>query len=253
MPKVSVIICTYNRASLLARAIDSVLSQDLKDLELIIIDDNSNDETEKLTASYQEKDKRVKYYKNDFNLGVVKSRNQGVGIAQAEYIAMLDSDDWWLKDNKLSLQVDFLEKNLAVGLVGTTAIWYDKNDNFIKEQMFELENDKIKAKILYKNQFNQSSILFRKTAYTIVGGYDESLIVAEGLDFFLKIGTKYELANLEDPLTAYFVNPEGLSRLKRKQWLKTLKLLASKYKMDYPGYLRAKFKSSFNPFKKVSL
>lgn len=248
MPKVSVIICTYNRAKLLPRAIDSVLSQDFKDFELLVIDDASTDETENLIASYIKKDPRVKYYKNDFNIGVVKSRNQAVSLAKAEYIAMLDSDDWWLKKEKLSIQVDFLNNNPAVGLVGTTAIHYDVDDNFIKEQVFDLSSAKIKSKILYKNQFNQSSIMFRKTAHTIVGGYDNDLIVAEGLDFFLKIGLKYDLANIGEPLTAYFVNPEGLSKLKRKQWLKTEKKLADRYKMNYPGYLRAKFKSTFTFF-----
>lgn len=248
MPKVSVIICSYNRASLLPRAIDSVLSQDFKDFELIIIDDASTDETEALISSYVAKDSRIRYYKNDFNIGIVNSRNQAVNLAKAEYIAMLDSDDWWLKNDKLSKQVKFLDEHLSVGLVGTMALCYNADDNFIKEQLFESKSEKIKSKILYKNQFNQSSVMFRKTAYTIVGGYNKDLVVAEGLEFFLKIGIKYELANIAEPLTAYFVNPNGLSKLKRKQWVRTIRDLANKYKMNYPGYLKAVFRTNYNLF-----
>lgn len=90
--------------------------------------------------------------------------------------------------------------------------------------------------------------MFRKTAYTIVGGYNKDLVVAEGLEFFLKIGIKYELANIAEPLTAYFVNPNGLSKLKRKQWVRTIRDLANKYKMNYPGYLKAVFRTNYNLF-----
>lgn len=243
MPKVSIIICTHNREKLLPRALDSVLTQNFKDFELIIIDDASNDGTEVLIKTYLEKDNRLKYFKNDHNLGIAKSRNKGCKIAEGEYIAMLDSDDWWLKNDKLSRQVAILDAKRAVGLVGTGIVLYDTKDNFIKEDIFEAENDDIRAKILAKNQFAQSSVLFRKEAHLNAGGYDESLVVCEDLDLWLKIGLRYELANIPEPLTAYLVNPQGLSKLDRHRLIKVTDEVISRYKLDYPGYLKAKIKS----------
>lgn len=243
MPKVSVIICTHNREKLLPRALDSVLSQDFKDFELIIIDDASNDGTETLIKTYIQQDSRLKYFKNDHNLGIAKSRNKGCKIAEGEYIAMLDSDDWWLKNDKLSRQVAILDAKRAVGLVGTGIVLYDTKDNFIKEDIFEADNDKIRAKILAKNQFAQSSVLFRKEAHLNAGGYDESLAVCEDLDLWLKIGLRYEFDNISEVLTAYLVNPEGISKLDKHRLIKTTDEVISRYKLDYPGYLKAKIKS----------
>lgn len=243
MPKVSIIICTHNREKLLPRALDSVLSQDFKDFELIIIDDASNDGTEALIKTYIKKDSRIKYFKNDHNLGIAKSRNKGCKIAEGEYIAMLDSDDWWLKNDKLSRQVAILDAKRAVGLVGTGIVLYDTKDNFIKEDIFEAENDKIRAKILAKNQFAQSSVLFRKEAHFNAGGYDESLVVCEDLDLWLKIGLRYEFANIPEALTAYLVNPEGISKLDKHRLFKMTDKVISRYKLDYPGYLKAKIKA----------
>jgi len=243
MPKVSVIICSYNREKLLPRALDSVLSQDFKDFELIIIDDASNDGTEALTKTYLQKDSRLKYFKNDHNLGIAKSRNKGCKIAEGEYIAMLDSDDWWLKNDKLSRQVAILDAKRAIGLIGTGIVLYDTKDNYIKVDIFEAENDKIRAKILAKNQFAQSSVLFRKEAHLNAGGYDESLVVCEDLDLWLKIGLRYEFANIPEALTAYLANPEGISKLDRHRLIKVTDKVISRYKLDYPGYLKAKIKS----------
>ncbi len=243
MPKLSIIICTHNREKLLPRALDSVLTQDFKDFELIIIDDASSDGTEVLINSYIARDNRIKYFKNDHNLGIAKSRNKGCKIAEGEYIAMLDSDDWWLKNDKLSRQIAILDSKRAIGLIGTGIVLYDTKDNFIKEDIFEAEDKKIRAKILAKNQFAQSSVIFRKEAHLNAGGYDESLSVCEDLDLWLKIGLRYELANIPEALTAYLVNPEGISKLDRHRLVKVTDDVIEKYKLSYPGYLKARLKS----------
>lgn len=102
--KVSVIIPTYNRANLLAEAIDSVLAQSYTDYELIVIDDGSTDDTERVVHSYGD---RVRYYRQ-INGGVNNARNHAVRLAKGEYIALLDNDDLWLPF-KLELEVAILE------------------------------------------------------------------------------------------------------------------------------------------------
>lgn len=246
MPKVSVIVCTHNREKLLPRALNSILGQDFKDLELIVIDDASNDGTKSLIDSYIQKDERVKYYKNEFNLGIAKSRNRGCEIANGTYIAMLDSDDWWLKTDKLSKQVALLDAHPDTGIVGTSIVMYDKNDNFIKEDIFETEDGKIRFKILCQSQFCQSSTLFRKDAFIATGKYDETMVVCDDLALWLQIGLRYKFANIKEADTAYFVNPEGISKLQKRRMSKERNFLVEKYKMNYPGYPRAKAKSLFN-------
>lgn len=93
-PKVSVIIPTYNRAHIISRAIQSVLDQTYQDLEIIIVDDGSTDNTESVIKSFN--DKRIIYNKsNNKNKGVASARNIGVKLSRAEYIAFQDSDDVW--------------------------------------------------------------------------------------------------------------------------------------------------------------
>jgi glycosyltransferase involved in cell wall biosynthesis len=108
--KVSVIIPTYNRANLLREAVQSVLNQSYQDFEIIIIDDGSTDDTEKVISNYSD---RIRYVKQQ-NAGVNAARNHALRLAQGEYIATLDNDDVWL-DYKLELQVEILDKFKSVG------------------------------------------------------------------------------------------------------------------------------------------
>jgi len=93
---VSVILPTYNRAHLLDRSIKSVLKQTYENFELIVVNDGSSDEIERRVKEYQKLDKRIKYVKNDKNLGVSSARNIGIKIAKGEFIAFQDDDDEWL-------------------------------------------------------------------------------------------------------------------------------------------------------------
>src|SRR5690348_1065740 len=104
-PVVSVILPTYNRASLISRAIRSVLNQTFTDWELLIVDDGSTDATEQLIRS-RSADSRIRYMKLPQNVGMCNARNHGIALARGEFIAFLDSDDEWLPTK--------LEKQLAV-------------------------------------------------------------------------------------------------------------------------------------------
>ena len=96
-PTVSVVIPTYNRSELLQRAIESVLSQTYQNFELIVVDDNSQDNTHATVLGF--KDHRVQYIKNDESQGPSAARNKGVLQARGEFVAFLDDDDVWMKDN----------------------------------------------------------------------------------------------------------------------------------------------------------
>jgi len=121
MPKISVIISTYNDAALLPKAIDSVLAQSFGDFELLVFNDASTDNTELILKDYQKKDSRIIITGNKITLGLTANLNAGIHQAMGEYIARIDSDDEWIGTNKLQKQLDFLEANPKVGLVGTWA------------------------------------------------------------------------------------------------------------------------------------
>ena len=116
----SVIIPTFNRASLLRKAIESVLSQTYQDFQLIIIDDGSEDDTSYVVSGFKES--RIKYIRKDRG-GVASARNLGIKESVGEFLAFLDSDDWWDKE-KLFIQLGEMQKNPSYIVSHTEEIWY---------------------------------------------------------------------------------------------------------------------------------
>ena len=109
MPKVSVVIPTFNRAEFLRTAIMSVLNQTYNDFEIIVVDDNSSDHTHQVVKSF--KDDRIKYFHHVINLGPAAARNTAISASNGDYLAFLDDDDEWFP-HKLQKQVELLDKSL---------------------------------------------------------------------------------------------------------------------------------------------
>ena len=106
-PLVSIIMPAYNGAKWIQKAILSVLAQSYTDFEFIIINDGSSDNTEEIITASTKYDKRIRYIKNEHNLGVQKTRNIALSIALGEYIAEIDQDDEWIDKDKLKKQIKF--------------------------------------------------------------------------------------------------------------------------------------------------
>lgn len=117
-PLVSVVITTYNRAELVSKAIDSILGQTYKRLEVLIINDGSDDNTADVLAKYSKKDSRIRIITNNENKGIVKSRNIGLSEARGKYLVWQDDDDIAEK-NKIAEQVKFMQKHRDVTILGT--------------------------------------------------------------------------------------------------------------------------------------
>ena len=149
---------TRNRASFLPQAIKSVQNQGFSDWELIISDDDSNDATEAVLAPLRAKDSRIKYHKNTPALGISGNRNKALSLASGKYMAVLDSDDFWLDKDKLQKQYDFLEANPDYVLIGSNIKIIDEKSNFMKETSFATEDAGIRKKILKDNQIPHSSV-----------------------------------------------------------------------------------------------
>src|ERR1700690_4145475 len=116
MPRVSVILPVYNASTFLGGSIESLLNQTYRDFELLIVNDGSSDDSEKIILGYS--DPRITYIRKASNTGIVETLNQGLSLAQGDYIARMDADDIALPE-RLELQVKFMDENKDVGVAGT--------------------------------------------------------------------------------------------------------------------------------------
>ncbi len=202
MPKVSVIIPTYNRASMIERALLSAQNQTLKDIEIFICDDASTDKTGQVVKPYLEKDTRIKWLINPKNQGPGAARNLGLKAAQGDYIAFLDSDDEWLPD-KLAKQVERMEKEppeIGVCFCGAKII---KNGDTHHPAFYSprkaWERDTLRQFVLDKIGFLTPIVLFRRICLMKAG------LVAEFRDseddeFLQRIFFDFQLAVIPEVL-----------------------------------------------------
>ena len=213
--EVSVVIPTYNRAQLCARAVRSALVQSLAPIEVIVVDDGSTDHTcERLTSEFGSSIKIL----TQANAGVSAARNAGLAIARGRFIALLDSDDFWSSD-KLERQVDWLRKHPDYGLVlcDVRIIKLDGTDLGVMRRRERLPVDGfILNHVLRSPALIPSTAVLRREVYEKVGGFDQTLKTAEDLDFHLRISTQFKIGLVDQPLvTITQGDSEGLSNLEQ--------------------------------------
>jgi len=189
MPKVSVIIPTYDRLPMVKEAVDSVLAQDFEDFELIVVDDGSTDGTVEEIKRYGG---RVRLLEHSENRGVSAARNKGVLNARGKYIAFLDSDDLWVK-GKLKIQVAFLDENPHYPLCYTDEIWIRRGRRVNPKIKHSKYSGWIFEKCLPLCTISPSSAVMRKTLFSKVGLFDEALPVCEDYDFWLRVSVRFPI------------------------------------------------------------
>lgn len=155
-PLVSVVIPVYNASKYLARTLDSALKQTHKNLEIILIDDCSKDDSLKIMHEYEQKDPRIKVLESEKNQGVAAVRNRGIQAATGEYIALLDSDDVWVED-KVERQITLLKENNAQ-IAYSSYSFIDENDQPIMHPFIVPENVSYKQ-MLYCNEIGCSTAI----------------------------------------------------------------------------------------------
>ena len=193
--KISVVIPTFNRISLVARAIDSVLKQSLNPYEIIVVDDGSDDGTSEMI---QNKYKSIKLIQQQNN-GVSAARNNGIKHAKGDWIALLDSDDEWT-EKKLDNQVDRLIKTPEYDFCHTNEIWIRNGVRVNQRKKHEKYGGYIFDKCLDICRISPSSVLFRKNILDHVGWFDDQLPVCEDYDLWLRITAEYRILFIDDPL-----------------------------------------------------
>lgn len=227
--KVSVLIPVYNSASFLRDAVQSILKQTYTDFELILLNDASTDNSEQIIKSFS--DPRIRYYKNDKNLGISASRNKLLDLAQGEYLAIMDNDDFSLPE-RLEKQVKFMDAKPDVAMLGTWGELFCRTapENLLgklKKQFINLgwvwcqPSIPTLQDMLHGNPVMHSSSILRKSAlleYNI--RYNPAYTPAEDYDLcrqILEAGLK--LHNLQEILFKYHYHGNNHS-LKNKQAMK---------------------------------
>jgi|SRR5690554_309400 len=181
-PLISVIIPTHNRAVLLQRALNSVVGQRYKNLELIIVDDSSKDNTEDIVKNYQDRVK-ITYIKNDVAVGACAARNIGINAAEGVFIAGLDDDDTWHPDRVFELHANYSSEYAFV--TSDVLIMKDKTQHVWRKKSVLTLND-----LLYSNQVG-NQVLVEKERVLEVGGFDENLTAAQDYDLWIRLCSKY--------------------------------------------------------------
>jgi glycosyltransferase involved in cell wall biosynthesis len=198
--KVSVVMAVFNGEKYLREAIESILNQTLRDFEFIIVDDGSNDGTPGILREYKEKDNRIKIITNKENIGLTKSLNKAIKVAKGEYIARQDADDISLPE-RLEKQVDFLDKNRNVGVVGTFYYEINKEGKVIGRKTFPCDNERLRKSLIKYNPFFHGSVMIRKEVFLKVGLYNENFKKAQDYEFWFRVANFYKLANIPEFLT----------------------------------------------------
>jgi glycosyltransferase involved in cell wall biosynthesis len=194
-PVVSVIIPTFNRAWCLAEAVDSVLAQDFRDFELIVVDDGSTDGTEGLLAGYGS---ALTVLRRE-NSGVSAARNRGIAAARGELIAFLDSDDLWLPQ-KLSTQVEFFRSRPQALICQTEEVWVRNGRRVNPRRRHRKPAGMIFEPSLELCLVSPSAVMLRRELIERVGFFDETLSACEDYDLWLRVSCRYPVDLIDTAL-----------------------------------------------------
>lgn len=233
---VSVILPTYNRKHTIKKALDSVLQQTYSNLEVIIIDDGSTDNTSDLIASYT--DTRIHYIYSPQNNGVSVARNTGISQANGEYIAFQDSDDIW-HPQKISKQINAFKKDPKTQFCYHKIqydISYDEclilpNDDI----PIENKNGMIFPQMLYSNLVPCPSLMVKSSFIQNIGLFDPSYPALEDYDYALRLSKNGSAKFIDEVLLYAGISPGGISSNSANHLLASCQLLLN-YKQDYLAY-----------------
>jgi glycosyltransferase involved in cell wall biosynthesis len=236
---VSVVMPVYNTAYFLPEAIESIVNQTYRNIELVIVDDASEDDSWHVIDTYAQKDDRIVAVRNQVNVGVLHARNIGVERASGIYVAQMDSDDIALPE-RISRQVDFLEENPEYGACGSNIYEIDAAGEVGRVVTYPASDEEIKRALFFVTPVRQSTLMVRRECFERLGRYED---MPEELDLLMRIGSRYKLANLQECLVKYRIRSGSFVATNLKtiiQWTLQTRQKAVRvygYKMPALGYV----------------
>lgn len=228
-PKISIIIPCFNAETYLVDAINSILNQTYKNLEIICIDDGSTDNTFEVLKSFLQVDERIKVYKNEKNIKLIQTLNKGIDIASGEYIARMDADDIAYPE-KFEKQIRYLIDN-NLQLCGTYTYFLFSNNNRKKHKTSAIHNNSIKLTSLFDSPLIHPTVLgesfvFKQNKY--IDSPKNYLI--EDFELWQRmLNQNIRIGVLPEFLFEYRINPTGVSQSQMKlQKMNHLQLISKK-------------------------
>lgn len=239
-PRVSIIIPTYNRVKMLEKSIESVFAQSYKDWELIIIDDASNDETEERMKQLSSREKSVRYMRipKIEGKGISEYLNIGLRNSKGEYIARIDDDDFWCHNDKLKMQVEFLDENPEYVVVGGGVILVDENGTELFRYLKKETDEEIRRFALFSNPFTHATVMFRKETAMKLGGY-RIMKHVEDMELWLRMGKVGKLYNMKEYFITYMTAGQNKSFLQQRENSRTVVDVVKMHGKHYPNFRKA--------------
>lgn len=237
VPEVSAIIATYNMGQYLADAIRSVLGQSRSNLELLVIDDGSTDNTREVVASFQS-DPRLQYYWQP-NSGQTRAKNVGINRARGVFVAFCDADDLWTTD-KLELQLPAFDDAGRVAVVYSRHRRIDTDGVSLvhAEDSASLPSGQVTQQLFIENFVSFGTATIRLSYLKDMGGFDEALRMGIDWDLWLRLSTRYEFRFVDAVTCLYRVWPGQMSRNWRSRYEYAFRIMEH-FLAEHPGVVPA--------------
>ncbi len=228
VPKVSVIIPTYNRPYLLRRALASVAAQTFKNFEILVVQNGEFHQSESVVEGFRRMGLPIRYlYEKKAN--AANARNIGILNAKGEYIAFLDDDDEWLP-SKLERQVRVFDENRELGLVACRGLWMDESGVLIDEIPTSFFEEEITFKTFVKKEcviYSLSSVLIKRKCFDDIGLFNTKYSMGNDYEFYLRLSEKYGMRMIKEPLFRYYRHEENTTADAQRMWTEMVAVLKS--------------------------
>lgn len=196
-PLLSVIVPAYDMAAFTRQTVESLLAQDYPDLEIIVVDDGSKDDTPAVLESFGSRIRSLR----QANGGACRARNHGFSVSRGEFVAFADCDDLW-EPHKARRAVEYLQAHPEAGMVHSHTYWIDAAGRIVGPRSFPARpSGRIFPSLILGNQINNSTPVVRRTVFERAGGWDESIFIPADWDLWLRLARQAEVGFIPEVLS----------------------------------------------------
>jgi glycosyltransferase involved in cell wall biosynthesis len=235
-PLVSVVIATYNMSEYLPLAVRSALDQTYQNIEVLIVDDGSTDDTRKVVQPLLD-DPRVRYLFQE-NKGQAAAKNHGIRESRGDYVAFLDADDMWAPE-KLQLQIPLFLRTESVGVVYSRVLYIDESGKELRVADNELFRGRVSGPLLIRNFIGFGTSVVRRECFDRLGVLKEHVRMGIDYDLWLRFSTRYEFDYVDCPLLHYRVWAGQMSNNCRGRYLNGIEIMKA-FLREFPGVVDKK-------------